>query len=205
MKTWVITGGAASGKSAFARLLHELEPSSELFSSDEAVHQLLMEPPVVEAIVASFGKDILDEKGAILRGKLREKVFAASSTQPKAELEAILHPLVRTHLEEMRSRLENGKKTELLIAEIPLFYESSHDYQADLVIVVAVGTTVQLERLTGLRGLDPATAERLCAAQWPLSRKLEAAHQVIWNEGTPELLKLQAQLLLQQLNADNGK
>lgn len=72
-------------------------------------------------------------------------------------------------------------------------------------IVVAVGTTVQMERLTGQRGLDVATAERICAAQWPLSRKLEAANKVIWNEGSSELLKLQAQLLLQQLDTDNGK
>jgi dephospho-CoA kinase len=204
MKTWIVTGGAASGKSTFARLLHELAESALHFSSDETVHELLGRPEVVEKLKAAFGPQILDAAGAVDRGKLREIVFKEGAESPRRLLEGILHPLVRTELEKLRE--EGGvKKAQLLIAEVPLFYESAYDYQADLVIVVAVGPAIQMERLTGQRGLDKATAERICAAQWPLSRKLDAADKVIWNEGSAELLKLQAQLLLQQLDTENGK
>jgi dephospho-CoA kinase len=204
MKTWIVTGGAASGKSTFARLLHELAESALFFSSDAAVHELLERPEVVEKLSAAFGPQIISAKGVIDRGKLREIVFRDREEASRKLLEGILHPMVRAELEKLRE--EAGvKKAQLLIAEVPLFYESAYDYQADLVIVVAVGPTVQMERLTGQRGLDKATAERICAAQWPLSRKLEAADKVIWNEGSAELLKLQAQLLLQQLDTENGK
>lgn len=204
MKTWIVTGGAASGKSTFARLLHELAEPALLFSSDEAVHELLGRTEVVQKLAEVFGPQIVQAKGAIDRAKLRELVFRDGDEGPRRLLEGILHPMVRAELEKLRE--EGGvKKAQLLIAEVPLFYESAYDYQADLVIVVAVGPTVQMERLTGQRGLDKATAERICAAQWPLSRKLEAADKVIWNEGSAELLKLQAQLLLQQLDTENGK
>jgi dephospho-CoA kinase len=203
MKTWIVTGGAASGKSTFARLLRDLADEALLFSSDEAVHELLGRPEVVEQVSAAFGPQIVGPGGEIDRPKLRETVFKGADEGPRRMLEGILHPLVRDELGKLREEAL-VKKAQLLIAEVPLFYESAYDYQADLVIVVAVGTTIQMERLTGQRGLDVVTAERICAAQWPLSRKLEAADKVIWNEGSAELLKFQAQLLLQQLDADNG-
>lgn len=204
MKTWIVTGGAASGKSTLARMLAEMAGSGRLFSSDAVVHALLGQPEVVQQIVSAFGRQVLTEKGAIDRTKLRDEVFKSPGENKRKTLEGILHPLVRDELAALRQDPEVVKNTQLLIAEVPLFYESGFDYQADLVIVVAVGATFQLERLTGQRGLDLATAQRICAAQWPLTRKLDAAHKVIWNEGSTELLKLQAQLLLQQLHPDNG-
>jgi dephospho-CoA kinase len=183
--------------------LRDLAGEALLFSSDKAVHELLGRPEVVEKVSTAFGPQIVGAKGEIDRPKLREAVFKGGGDAPRRALEGILHPLVREELAKLREEAL-VKKAQLLIAEVPLFYESAYDYQADLVIVVAVGTTIQMERLTGQRGLDLATAERICAAQWPLSRKLEAADKVIWNEGSAELLKFQAQLLLQQLDADNG-
>jgi len=43
-------------------------------------------------------------------------------------------------------------------------------------------------------------AERIGSAQWPLSRKLEPADVVVWNEGSLSLLNLQARILVQQLD-----
>ncbi len=205
MKTWIVTGGAASGKSTFARLLGELADGAMLYSSDASVHRLLGKPEMAAILSKEFGVQVLNEKKEVDRVRLREAVFDGADQEKRKRLEALLHPLVRADFESVRTEAEQGKKTQLLIAEVPLFYESAHDYQADLVIVVAVGPTVQLERLTGQRGLDPETAERIRSAQWPLSRKLDAAPKVLWNEGSAELLKLQAQLLLQQLDIENGK
>ncbi len=205
MKTWIVTGGAASGKSTFASLLASLTEGAELYSSDASVHRLMGEAEVIAQLTGEFGRQIAGADGGIDRARLRELVFKDASGGLRRRLEGILHPLVREDFARVKAAAEAGKKTQLLIAEVPLFYESGHDYQADLVIVVAVGTAVQTERLTGPRGLDLATADRIRAAQWPLPRKLDAADRVIWNEGSPELLKLQAQLLLQQIDNENGK
>lgn len=204
MKTWIVTGGAASGKSTFATLLVRLADGSAHFDSDASVHRSLGTPEVAALLKQDFGPGVIHAQGGVDRARLREKVFSDTTGVMRKKLEAMLHPLVRLDFERTRQEAL-AKKAQVLIAEVPLFYESGYDYQADLVIVVAVGPTLQLERLTGQRGLDLATAERICAAQWPLSRKLDAAHQVIWNEGSGELLQLQAQLLLQQLDVQHGK
>jgi dephospho-CoA kinase len=198
MKTWIVTGGVASGKSQLCGHLKELVPDSIFFSSDEVVHGLLDEAESTQAISHEFGAGILEEEGRVSRAALRRLVFA----DPKARkrLESLLHPRVYRALEQMKDRLEQDRNTQLLIAEIPLFYEASAEFPADLVIVVATGATLQQERLTGPRSLDPDTAERIRAAQWPLSRKLEPADRIVWNEGSLALLKLQAKILVQQLD-----
>ena len=115
---------------------------------------------------------------------------AAKDGKPTAEV-------VRKALTALKARLEEGRNTQLLIAEVPLFYESAGEFPADLVIVVATEGTMQQQRLTGPRNLDPDTAGRIRSAQWPLSRKLEPADIVVWNEGSLPLLSLQARILVQ--------
>lgn len=198
MKVWIVTGGIASGKSLFCQLLQKGVPASALFSSDAVVHDLLETPQLAVGLAAEFGQAILDPEGRIDRQVLRAAVL--KTEEARRRLEAILHPAVYRTLETQRSQLEQKRNTQLLIAEVPLFYESSGQFPADLVIVVATGATLQQERLTGPRSLDPVTAERFRAAQWPLSRKLDPADKIVWNEGSLTLLELQARILVQQLD-----
>lgn len=196
MKTWVITGGAASGKSDFCRLLMAHEPEAVFFSSDEIVHELLGSETIARQVAQIFDATILDEEGAINRVALREMVFA--NDKGRLSLEALIHPMVYERLE--KDRLEaSGKGAQLFIAEIPLFYETQPKFQADLVILVAAGEVFQRRRLMELRGLDAEAVQLVLSAQLPLERKLAMAQTVVWNEGSPALLQAQAQLLLQQL------
>lgn len=198
MKLWIVTGGIASGKSLFCQQLQEAVPASVLFSSDGVVHELLQTPALAAEIAAEFGPTVLAPSGGIDRQGLRAAVLEEGGARKR--LEAILHPAVYRALESLRSQLDQKRNTQLLIAEVPLFYESRGQFPADLVIVVATGATLQQERLTGPRSLDPVTAERFRAAQWPLSRKLDPADKIVWNEGSLTLLELQARLLVQQLD-----
>jgi dephospho-CoA kinase len=194
MKTWVVTGGAATGKSSFCKAVLELEPAARLVSSDEVVHALLAEPQTARAVARAFGPEILDASGAVDRSMLRTRVFASKEARKK--LENLLHPLVYTRLEKARDEAA-AEGVQLFIAEIPLFYEGSRTFPADRVILVAADDASQQRRMMETRGLDAATAQRILAAQLPLARKLELATTVVWNEGSPELLQSQAQLLLQ--------
>lgn len=198
MKTWIVTGGIASGKTLFSQMLKRALPSAVLFSSDQVVSGLLREREVIQILKQAYGPDILTESGEISRSAMRQIVF--DNEKRRQELEAILHPRVYAALECLQSELAAGRNTELLIAEVPLFYESRGEFPSALVIVVATGATLQQERLTGPRSLDPDTAERIRAAQWPLTRKLDPADKVVWNEGSLTLLDLQAQLLAKQLD-----
>jgi dephospho-CoA kinase len=198
MKVWIVTGGVASGKSQFCKLVAEAVPGCVVFDSDRCVHELLEKPEVVRQVAGEFGPGVLDAGGRIDRQALRSQVFGNEAGRKR--LERLLHPEVYRALTDLRSRLERERKTQLLIAEVPLFYESTGEFPADLVIVVATEATMQQQRLTGSRNLDPDTAERIRSAQWPLSRKLEPADIVVWNEGSLSLLSLQARILVQQLD-----
>lgn len=196
MKTWVITGGVASGKSMFCEMLLTLQPEAVLFSSDEIVHDLLGAEEVVKQVSQIFDSTILDVQGAIDRTILRDRAF--SNEKGRKQLEALLHPMVYAQLDKDRLKAsENG--VQLFIAEVPLFYETKSQFQADLVILVAACDTFQRRRLMELRGLDADAVQRVLSAQLPLKRKLAMAQSVVWNECSPDLLQAQAQLLLQQL------
>lgn len=197
MKVWIVTGGVASGKSQFCTLLAGAAASAVVFDSDGAVHELLEDADVARQVGDAFGPGVFDAASKVSRSALRALVFG--NEENRKRLEAILHPGVYRALASLKARLEQERNTQLLIAEVPLFYEAAAEFPADLVIVVATEATMQQQRLTGPRNLDPDTAERIRSAQWPLSRKLELADIVVWNEGSLSLLSLQARILVQQL------
>lgn len=198
MKTWIVTGGAASGKSTFCQMLVDLAPEKVVaFSSDAAVHALYERPETATALSSLLGVEVAGEDGKISRPALREVAFRDPSVREK--LENYLHPQVLNAMKELQTASQVTGKAQVLIAEVPLFYESDSDFPADAVIVVASEAKVQRDRMTGERGLNADTAQRILDVQWPLRRKLELADKVVWNEGSADLLRLQAQILLQQL------
>jgi transcription termination factor Rho len=192
----VVTGGVASGKSFLCRHLATTCPYSVGFSSDEVVGRLLSEPSIVSVLTDRFGMGIVSENGELKKAALRELVFADAVA--RGELEGILHPLVFNALENDTNRArELGSK--VLVAEVPLFYETQGTFKPDLVVLVATRSHLQLQRMVTERGLAVKAADDVIQAQWPLDRKLVLADVVIWNEGTPALLAMQADLLSKQL------
>lgn len=203
MKVWIVTGGAACGKSYFCKLLQSHADQAVLFSSDETVHALLGEEGVKAEIAAALGPDLLSEDGTLDKKALRETIFGDENQRLK--LEAILHPRVFAAFAGLRAQLASASETQLLIAEVPLFYETGSDLAEDLAIVVATDPSVQLRRLTEKRGLEASIANRLLQAQMPLKKKIELADIVIWNDGSEKALAIQAQILLQQIPASHAK
>ncbi|MEZ0385643.1 MAG: dephospho-CoA kinase [Verrucomicrobium sp.] len=197
METWIITGGAASGKSTFCKLLAEGSPRVASFSSDAAVHHIYQDKETAPKLAHVLDESVVGPDGLVSRPALRELAFRDPSMRGK--LEKFLHPQVYAMLEDLQATSLEGGKVQVLIAEVPLFYESQSDFPADAVIVVASESKLQHDRMTGERGLNADTAQRILDIQLPLRRKLDLADKVVWNEGSPELLRLQSQLLLQQL------
>lgn len=202
MKVWIVTGGAACGKSHFCKMLQNSHEKTALFSSDQVVHSLLNEAEIRRDIAIELGRAITLEDGNIDKKALRETVFRDQIQRQK--LEAILHPRVFAAFQKYREQLREASETQLLIAEVPLFYETNADLAEDLAIVVATDPSVQLKRLTKERGLEASIAISLLQAQMPLSKKMELADIVIWNDGSEKALEIQAHILLQQIPAQHA-
>lgn len=141
--------------------------------------------------------DLANDDGSMNRERLREVVLFDPKARQK--LEEYIHPMVVEARNNYLQKLENEGKTQLLIAEVPLFYETKSQFPTDLVVLVAVSPETQRHRLLHHRGLSTETVDRLLQAQWTLSQKLELADKVVWNEGDVAQLNLQAIQLFQSL------
>jgi dephospho-CoA kinase len=139
-----ITGGIGAGKTealrAFARL------GAATVSSDELVHHLLRrDEEVKRAIVERLGDGVLDDRGAIDRGRVAERVFG--DRKQLAWLEALLHPLVsREYLSwrEQLGRLENPP--DVSVTEVPLLFEAASQDNFDAVVVITAPEDVRRRR-----------------------------------------------------------
>lgn len=195
MLVFGLSGGIASGKSTACRILARLCPGAVIFDADACVHRLLAtDAATVAAVVARFGKDVLDEAGGVDRKVLRGRVFGDDTA--RKDLEALLHPRVR---EECLESLASARKlpASLFVADIPLLFENAFDLGQDGNLLVAAGLPTRLKRLRERSGLDDATAEAILAAQMPQEEKLRRANHVFWNEGPPLVLEAQLSRFLQ--------
>lgn len=187
-----ITGGIATGKTAFSQALRRALPTAAFFDADVSARELTSGDAEVRALItAMFGPEIYSATGDLNRGKLRTIVFA--DPEKKAALEQILHPRIRRQWALEAERRRNS--TDIFLADIPLLYETGGESLCDRVVVVACSPRVQLDRLMSRSSLVPSAAEQMIAAQMPLSEKVARANHVVWNNGPLPVLESQAETL----------
>jgi dephospho-CoA kinase len=185
-----ITGGAACGKTSFAKLLSASFPCCETFSADAEVARLTDNVADVRQEIETLIPGAYTSAGAYDRSYVRVRVFEQPGL--RVALNEILHPRVR----ERWSRLaENSRNNEnWLFVEIPLLYETAGDSLCDRVIAVGCTARTQTNRLTVLRGLSPQVAQQIRAAQCSLEEKCTRADHLIWNDCPFNCLDRQASL-----------
>ena len=183
-----LTGGIGSGKSAVARCFSEL--GIPVIDADSVAREVV-EPglPALKEIEKRFGTQILATDGRLDRKQLRKIIF--SDPQAKADLEAILHPMIRTRMWE----LANRQTTPYVILEIPLLVETGQNTSVDRVLVVDVPQQLQIERVCARDGMSPQEAATVIAAQISRQRRLDAADDIIENTGTFSELQTQVEHL----------
>ncbi len=196
MKLWVVTGGIATGKSYVSKALAQPGEGIWRFSSDEAVAAAYRDPQVQAAVKSELGVSI--SKGGISPAQRKElRDLITLSAAAKVKLEAILHPYAFAALEAKCVEASNAG-VNVLVAEIPLYYETGRALAVDRLIVVASTRATQLERLQKSRGLTKATSEEMLRLQLPIEAKAEGADVVIWNDGSLLALERQIQLVRTQ-------
>lgn len=189
-----LTGGVATGKSTFCRMLSAKHPFVT-FDADACVHSLLSQKSeITETVRREFGSAVILPDGAVDRPALRNIVF--QNADRRTALESILHPPVRQRWESLRTdSLRNGHD---LLADIPLLFETGSNALFEHTILVATSRQTQEQRLAE-RGLDENTARAMINSQWPISRKIPLATNIVWNDGSKGALEHQANLLLEFL------
>jgi dephospho-CoA kinase len=194
-----ITGGIASGKSTFRKLLLE-RIQAKSFDADACVGRLLEENESVrEQILKKVHPDAYSGAKPN-RALLRELIY--EDPKKKQTLEAILHPLVRERW--TREAREAASAGESFVADIPLLFETGAESLFDRIVTVGCSTETQLARLCAREGMTREISKKIIASQMPIGIKIAKSHHVIWNDGALDALIAQAELFARYLHDRNG-
>ena len=195
MITIGLTGGIGSGKSLVARML--AEKGAALVNADEVGHRSYRKgTPVYERVVASFGRDILDENGEIDRGKLGQLVFA--DPRQRERLNAIVWPeMARMMAQELEALRARG--TAVAVLEAAVLIEAGWRALADEVWMVLASPRVTRQRLMETKGMSPEQADARIRSQLSNEERRRRADVVIENNGTIEELRQRVEELWQDL------
>jgi dephospho-CoA kinase len=188
VKLFGLTGGIGMGKSACAAAL--VKTGIHLVDTDHLAHDLTQPGrPALAEISSAFGASIVDGSGRLDRGSLAHIVFGDASARQR--LEGILHPKITAAWTSEVDRWR-AAGAPLGVVVVPLLFETRAEARFDATVCVACSRVTQANRLRA-RGWSDQEAARRIAAQMPIEQKIERADNVIWSEGSLELLAEQAQ------------
>ena len=179
-----LTGGIGSGKSEVSRMLAAL--GAQVIDADRIGHQVY-EPHTEawEAVVAAFGKQILQPDGQVDRKKLGSIVFA--DPEALARLNAIMHPrmyeFISQRLQELRAQ-----GTKVAVVEAAILIEAGWTPLMDELWVTEAAENVVVERVSQRNNLPNEEIRSRIHSQMTGDQRAEHATEVIQNnDGLAEL------------------
>jgi dephospho-CoA kinase len=174
-----LTGGIGSGKSTVAARLAEL--GAAVIDSDLLAREVVaVGSPGLAEVVQRFGASVLLPDGSLDRPRLGGLVFGDPAAL--ADLNAIVHPLVRARSEALSAQAA-ADGVAAVVHDIPLLVENQLAAGFDAVLVVEAPLELRLRRLAG-RGMDAETARARIAAQASDAQRRAVADIVLDNSGS---------------------
>ncbi|WP_305407492.1 dephospho-CoA kinase [Photobacterium leiognathi] len=189
-----LTGGIGSGKTTVANLFADTY-GIDIIDADIVAREVV-EPNTfgLNAIVEKCGKEILLENGTLNRAKLRDAIF--SQPELKTWLNNLLHPLIR---EKMQQDINQSQSPYCLLV-VPLMVENNLQTMTHCLLVVDVDEQVQIQRTQQRDNVSIEQIKNILASQASREQRLDAADDVITNNGDNKALVSQVeQLHLQYL------
>jgi dephospho-CoA kinase len=185
MLSVALTGNIGAGKSTVAELFRRW--GATIIDADQLVRELQGPgQPVLAAIAARFGSDLLMADGSLDRPALRARVLADAGAL--ADLNRIVHPAVHRRRQELLEQAQ-ARGDPIVVSDIPLLFETADPADFDAVVLVDAPSALRRARLLASRTLHPSEADRLMAAQLSSDPKRSRSDYVIDNEG--DLLALE--------------
>ena len=172
-----LTGAIGSGKSACAALFSEL--GVPVIDADELAHALVAPgEPALDTIISTFGPDYLLPDGSLDRARLRQLVFADPAR--RHQLEAILHPLIRSNIKE----LIKATRAPYCIVVIPLLLETGQSDLVNRILVIDAPEQTLINRVAARDRLPADEIHAILGSQVNRDARLAAADDIIINTGT---------------------
>ena len=197
-----LTGSIGMGKTTVAGAL--MACGAAVYDADAAVHRLLAPGGAAVAPVLARFPDAGSGEGAaraVDRGTLGARVFADPSAL--AELEAILHPLVRAGERHFLSTSQR-RGCRLAVLDVPLLFETGGEARCDATVVVSAPAVVQRARVLGRARMTEERLAAILARQMPDAEKRRRADFVIRTGLDRRVSRLSARRVAARLAATRG-
>ncbi len=177
-----LTGGICSGKSTASRFIakHDIP----IVDADLIAREIVLPgSPMLEALIATFGKEYLTSDGELNRAKLGELVF--NDPESMQVLNAMMAPAIDAKAKErFKQHQEAGKQ--LICYDAALIVEAGQaDFYRPLILIYCE-PELQLQRLMTRDSLSQLQAEARIKAQMSLKDKLKFADLPVSTDGTLE-------------------
>jgi dephospho-CoA kinase len=185
-----ITGGIACGKTEVSKVFQK--KGAIILSGDEIGKEVVEKnKKVLEELVKTFGKEILNKNKSLNRRNLGEIAFASKDSKDK--LNNIIHPHL---LKELRKRVESLKKRNyqgVVAIDAALILEWGLEKELDYLVFVQSKREDKIKRLQNQKGYSQKEALDRIKSQLPETAKKRLADFVIKNDKGLKELKRKAE------------
>ena len=193
-----LTGPTGAGKSTLCEKFESL--GIPCINTDDIYHSITSyTSPCVKELQATFGDEIIDERGALDRVALAKLVFQSeNSDENLSSLNAITHKYVWNETNSILTQYKNrGKK--IAVIDAPALFSSKTFVEAcNLIISVICDKEIRIERITKRDGISREKALARMAAQPSDEFFIENSDYYINNFGTEEEMHSQLLTILDQ-------
>jgi dephospho-CoA kinase len=191
-----VTGGIACGKTEVCKVFQK--KGAIIISGDQIGKEVVEKnKKVLQELVQTFGKEILNKNQSLNRRKLGEIVFA--SKESKDKLNRIIHPYL---LRELRKRIEDLKKKNyegVVAVDAALIVEWGLQKELDYLIFVESKKKGKIKRLQKQKGYSRKEALDRIKSQLPEMTKKRLADFVIINDKELSQLRRKAEKIWNKL------
>lgn len=168
-----LTGSIGMGKSTIAQMFRD--EGVPVWDADEAVHRLYATSPLLKAQLTEAFGDVLTDN-TVDRAKLSAALKTAENGFDR--LNAIVHPLtVEDRATFVAAQEKHG--ADMIVADIPLLFETGAETHFDYVLVVSAPADVQHRRVMARAGMTAEKFAAILSRQMPDVEKRKRAHFVI--------------------------
>lgn len=189
-----ITGGIGSGKSYICEILEKL--NYPVYYSDAASKMLTdTHPEIRQGLIDLVGEEVYINNH-LNRPFLASKIFHNDAL--RLQVNALIHPIVRQDF----SDFANQSVSDIVFNEAAILFETGAFKTLDFNVLVTADLEVRIQRVMLRDNLSREEVLQRIANQWDDEKKLKMADFVIYNDGRPLLVQIEA-LISQLTNVIN--
>ncbi|MBN8551522.1 MAG: dephospho-CoA kinase [Caulobacterales bacterium] len=174
-----LTGSIGMGKSTVLRFF--ADQGCAVWDADTAVHRLYAPGGAAVEGVETLFPGTTSAASGVDRGALADRLRRAPDGF--AQLEALVHPLVRRDRETFLSEARE-QATQIAVVDVPLLFETGAEAQVDVVVVVSAPAAIQRQRVLARPGMTVERFEQILARQLPDADKRARADFIIETGGS---------------------